>query len=94
MEDGNITEVYSRYLRRSEKLFGPLDVGQVAQHRGKLIQKLAYSEFVEKWNEFKKLETYLCHVMSTGATLNDDIYRKYLELSALVLENPKDFMTL
>ncbi len=94
MEDDNITEVYSHYLRKSERLFGPLGVGQVAQHRGKLIQKLSHAEFVEKWNEFKKLEIYLRHVMSSGATLNDDIYRKYLELSALVLENPKDFMTL
>ena len=94
MEDSNLTDVYSRYLRKSEKLFGGLDVGQVAQHRGKLIQKLSYDEFVEKWNEFKNLESYLCNVMSAGATLNDDIYKRYLELSALVLENPKDFMTL
>ena len=94
MEDSNLTDVYKHYIRRSEKLFGALDVGQPAHHRGRLIQKLGYEDFVEKWNEFKKLESYLCTVMSTGATLNDDLYRRYLELSALVLENPKDFMTL
>lgn len=94
MDENNLTDVYSRYLRKSEKLFGGLDVGQVAQHRGKLIQKLRYDEFVDKWNEYRNLEAYLRNVMSTGATLNDDIYKRYLELSALVLENPKDYMTL
>ena len=50
--------------------------------------------FVEKWKEFKGLDTYLCSVMSKGATLNDDIYRTYRSLSAQVLEKPKDYMTL
>lgn len=94
MEDSNFTDVYNHYLRKSEKLFGVLNVGQVARHRGKLIQKLSCEDFVEKWKEFKNLESYLRNVMSSGATLNDDIYRRYLELSALVLETPKDFMTL
>ena len=87
-------DIYKHYLARFEDLFGVVNVGDVAQHQGRLIQKLAQDDFAKKWKEYKQLDDYLCEVMSTGATLNDDIYRNYLELCALVLESPKDFMTL
>jgi hypothetical protein len=87
-------DIYAHYLSKFEDLFGPLNVGEVAQHQGRLIQKLSYDEFAKRWKEYKQLDDYLCEVMSTGATLNDDIYRNYLELTAQVLESPKDFMTL
>ena len=87
-------DIYNHYLSKFEDLFGTLKEGEVAQHQGRLIQKLGYEEFDKKWKEYKQLDEYLCEVMSSGATLNDDIYRNYLELCAQVLESPKDFMTL
>lgn len=94
MSDSSYDDVYQHYLSKFEKLFGQLDCGATVQYRGQLIQKLEYGDFVDKWKEFKGLDTYLCSVMSKGATLNDDIYRTYQSLSAQVLEKPKDYMTL
>ena len=94
MSETSYADIYRHYLTKFEKLFGELDFGEVGQHRGQLIQKLTYEEFVDKWKSFKQLDDYLCEVMSKGSTLNDDIYRNYLELSAHILENPKDYMTL
>jgi len=94
MSRDDFIDVYRRYLAKFEDLFGDLDYSEVAQHQGKLINKLRYDEFVVKWTEFKRIEEYLREVMSRGATLNDEINRNYLELSAFVLENPKDFVLL
>lgn len=94
MSRDDLIDVYRRYLAKFEDMFGDLDFGEVTQHQGKLIEKLHYAEFVEKWSEFKRIEEYLRDVMSKGATLNDEINRTYLELSAYVLETPKDFVLL
>ncbi|MCU0664569.1 MAG: hypothetical protein MUC50_19865 [Myxococcota bacterium] len=87
-------DVYRHYLVRFEENFGNLEFDEIVQHRGQLIQKLRYDEFVVKFSEFKKIEEYLREVMSKGATLNDEINRTYRELSYNVLETPKDFLAL
>ncbi len=94
MSRDDFIDIYRRYLGRFEEMFGDLDYNESVQHRGKLIQKLRYDEFVGKWTEFKRIEEYLREVMSKGATLNDEINRTYFELSAYVLETPKDFVLL
>jgi hypothetical protein len=92
MGNDEFIDIYRRYLAKFEKLFGELDFDETVQHRGKLVKKMRYDEFVTKWTEFKQIEDYLREVMSKGATLNDEVNRNYLELSASVLENPKDFV--
>jgi len=87
-------DVYTRYLSRFESLFDDMDFDSVVQHQGKLIKKLRYEEFVDKWTEFKQIEEYLREVMTKGATLNDEVNRNYAELAAHVLETPKDFILL
>ena len=94
MSKDDYIDVYRRYLSRFDDLFGEMEFDNVVQHRGNLIKKLRYDEFVTKWTEFKKIEDYLREVMTKGATLNDEVNRTYRELSASVLENPKDFMLL
>lgn len=94
MSKDDYIDVYRRYLTRFEDLFGEMEFDQVVQHRGNLIKKLRYDEFIDKWSEYKKIEDYLREVMTKGATLNDEVNRTYEELSANVLENPKDFMLL
>ena len=94
MSTEDYIDVYKRYLNRFEELFGEIDFDEVVQHRGKVIQKLRYDDFVAKWTEFKQIEDYLREVMSKGATLNDEVNRNYEKLSAAVLENPKDFLLL
>jgi hypothetical protein len=87
-------DIYKRYLTKFDELFGALSFEETVRYKGKLIRKLKYDEFVGKWNEFKKIENYLKEVMTKGATLNDEVNRTYAELSATVLENPKDFLLL
>lgn len=94
MSTTDYIDVYRRYLKKFDDLFGDLDFDEVVQNRGKLVQKLRYDEFVDKWTEYKRIEDYLREVMSKGATLNDEIHRTYQELSAHVLETPKDFLML
>jgi hypothetical protein len=87
-------DVYRHYLSKFEDLFGDAEFDSVVQHQGQLVKKLRYEEFIDKWTEFKQIEDYLREVMSKGATLNDEVNRTYAELSANVLETPKDFMLL
>ena len=84
--------VYRYYLDKFNHMFGSLDFEEVVQYRGMLIKKLRYDDFVAKWTEYKQIEDYLREVMSKGATLNDEVNRTYRDLSAHVLENPKDFI--
>ena len=84
--------VYKRYLKKFEDKFGEVDFEQPVQNQGKLIFKLKYDDFMTKWKELKSIESYLKETMTKGYTLNDEINRSYAELSATVLENPKDFM--
>ncbi len=94
MSNDEYIDIYRRYLMKFEEMFGDLEFHESVQHRGKLVQKLQYDKFVEKWTEYKKIEEFLKEVMSKGATLNDEVNRMYEELSAYVLETPKDFITL
>lgn len=94
MSKDDYLDVYRHYLSKFEQKFGESDFETVVQHQGKLIKKLRYEEFVAKWTEFKQIEDYLREVMTKGATLNDEVNRTYAELSASVLETPKDFMLL
>jgi hypothetical protein len=87
-------DVYRRYLAKFDQMFDEVDFDSVVQHQGKLIKKLRYEEFVDKWTEFKQIEDYLREVMTKGATLNDEVNRNYADLAAHVLETPKDFMLL
>jgi hypothetical protein len=90
----DLIDIYRRYLSKFDELFGALGFDETVRNKGKLIKKLKYDDFIIKWNEFKKIEAYLKEVMSKGATLNDEVNRTYAELSATVLENPKDFLLL
>jgi len=85
-------DVYRRYLKRFEEMFGEVAFDATVQHQGRLITKLRYDEFVAKYVEYKNLEDFLRDVMTRGATLSDDVNRMYRDLSAHVLETPKDFL--
>ena len=94
MTSSDFIDIYRRYLTSFQEIFGDLGYDDPVQYKGMLIQKLRYDEFVTKWTEYKNTEEYLRDVMSKGATLNDEINRTYRELSAYVLETPKDFVML
>jgi hypothetical protein len=94
MTNENYLDIYKRYLNKFETNFGEVDFDDTVQHRGRLVRKLRYDDFVDAWTEYRKIEDYLREVMTKGATLNDEVNRKYAELASAVLENPKDFMLL
>lgn len=94
MTTDDLLDVYKRYLKRFDAAFGEIEFDDTVQHQGRLIHKLRYDGFVVAWTEYRKLEDYLREVMTKGATLNDEVNRKYTALAGAVLENPKDFMLL
>jgi hypothetical protein len=94
MSRDGLLDVYKRYLKKFEQMFGETDFKETVRFQGRLIRKLKYDDFVAKWTEFKQIENFLKEVMTKGATLNDEVNRSYAELSATVLESPKDFMLL
>jgi hypothetical protein len=92
MDTNEYVEIYRRYLNKFEQMFGSLEFDQPVRNRGNLIVKLRFDQFVQKWTEYKETEKYLREVMSKGATINNEINRTYAELSAYVLEDPRDFV--
>jgi len=94
MTADHLLDLYKRYLKRFDTFFGEVEFDDTVQHQGRLIRKLRYDDFVAAWTEYRTIEDYLREVMTRGATLNDEVNRKYSELAGAVLENPKDFMLL
>ena len=86
-------DIYDNYLKVFEQKFGEMDVNQPVRNGGFLVKKLSYDDFIPKWRECKKWETFLRETMSNGYTLNDAVECEYEELCASVMENAKDFKT-
>ncbi len=93
MSTDDYLDVYRSYLAKFEKLFGDLDFSETVRYENRLIQKLRYEEFVQKWNEFKQLEGFIREMMTKGATLDDEVNRTYRDLASHVLQTAKDFLT-
>jgi hypothetical protein len=62
---------YRQYLQRYEDLFGPVDFGAYAKHKGRLIKKLRYDEFEQRWREFQEVDKAYSEIMARGDTIND-----------------------
>jgi hypothetical protein len=64
-------EQYRQYLQRYEDLFGPCDFGAYSKHKGRLIKKLRYDEFEQRWREFQEVDRAYTEIMARGDTIND-----------------------
>jgi hypothetical protein len=62
---------YRQYLQRYDDLLGPCEFGAYTKHKGRLIKKLRYDEFEQRWREFMEVEQAYSEIMARGDTIND-----------------------
>jgi hypothetical protein len=64
-------DAYRGYLERYEQSVGPSEFGTYAKHKGRLIKKLTYDEFEEKWKELGEMNQAYEQIVENGDTIND-----------------------
>ncbi len=80
---------FRTYLGRFEGVAGERDFGEFVKFHGRLVKKLTYDEFCEKWEEYVKMKTTYDETFQRGDTINDAIVRILKERSAeLILDPP------
>jgi hypothetical protein len=89
MAEEDYLDEYRGYLGRFEGVAGERDFGEFVKHRGRLVKKLTYDEFVARWTEYSKLKTAYDETFQRGDTINDAMVRILKERSAeLMLDLP------
>jgi len=82
-----MVEEYRSYLQRFEEQLGACDFGEYAKLRGRLIKKLRYDEFEQKYREFGEVTKAYGEILERGDTINDVLVKVLRERSdELVLE--------
>jgi hypothetical protein len=76
------------YLSRFESSSGQHDFGDFVKFRGRLVKKLNYDEFVERFEEFARLKTTYEEIFQRGDTINDAIVRVLRERAAELMLDP------
>jgi hypothetical protein len=76
---------YDAYLLRAERVMGEVPVGGYSKVKGRLVKKLSYEEFVERWESFSALRTSYEESMAEGDTVNDAVVQLLEEAAAELL---------
>ncbi len=76
---------YDAYLLRAEQQLGDVSVGGYAKVRGRLVKKLSFEEFVERWEHFRELHEQYDESMAQGDTVNDAVVQLLEEAAAELL---------
>jgi hypothetical protein len=64
-------DAYRSYLERFDERLGPVEFGTYAKHNGRLIKKLTFDEFEEKWKELAEVTQAYDAIVENGDTIND-----------------------
>jgi len=86
-EEDHLDE-YRAYLGRFEGIAGERDFGEFVKFHGRLVKKLTYDEFVQRWQEFSKLKAAYEETYQRGDTINDAVVRILKERSAELIFDP------
>jgi hypothetical protein len=62
---------YRQYLDRFETAIGVCEFGTYIKHKGRLIKKLSFDEFEEKWLELTEVARAYDAILAHGDTIND-----------------------
>jgi hypothetical protein len=79
------TDPYLAYLGRWDELVGAVPVGQYGKWNGKMVRKLAPAEFLNKLDEYQKLNTHYHQCLERGDTLNDAMVKLLSERAGELL---------
>jgi hypothetical protein len=67
----DLVEEYRLYLERFDEKLGACEFGAYAKYQNRLIKKLRYDEFENKWLEFGEAEKAYMEILDRGDTIND-----------------------
>ena len=76
---------FRQYLARVQTELGNLEEGQYGKYGGRLIQRLGYSDFVGKWEQYSELRTAYLDTLNQGGTVNDAVVQMVDEHAAELL---------
>ncbi len=89
MDEPDHVSVFRDYLGRFESAAGERNFGEFVKFRGRLVKKLTYDEFMERWNEFARLRAAYEEIFERGDTINDAMVRVMRERAAeLMVDAP------
>ena len=76
---------YREYLARANAELGSVETGQYAKWGGKLVRKLDYAEFAERYGQYLEIHSTYDDILRRGDTVNDAIVQLLDEAAAELL---------
>ena len=76
---------YRAYLSRVEQRVGSLKIGAYTKYRGRLIKKLSFDEFADRYERYRKANSAFARMLAKGDTVNDSIVQIIDEHAAELL---------
>ena len=84
-DERRYVEEFKAYVQRFDAEVGAKDFGEYGTWDGKLVKKLRYDEFVEKWKEYTKLDALYKGILERGDTVNDVVLKTLRDRAAELL---------
>lgn len=78
-------EEFKTYVQRFDTEVGAKEFGEFGTWNRKLVKKLKYDEFVEKYREYKKLDELYTGILERGDTVNDVVLKTLSDCAAELL---------
>jgi hypothetical protein len=78
---GDFVTEYSAYLARFEQMVGTAEFGAYVKHHGRLVKKLRYDEFEQRWTEYQNAVEAYTGILERGDTINDIVVKLVRERS-------------
>jgi len=88
MEPADRLTDFKEYLGRFDGQTGQHEFGEFVKYRGRLVKKLTYDEFVQRWDEYLRLKSTYEEIFQRGDTINDAIVRVLRERAAELMVDP------
>ena len=88
MAEKDHLEDFRAYLGRFEGAAGEHDFGDFVKFHGRLVKKLTYDEFVQRWEEYLRLKNTYEEIFQRGDTINDAMVRVLKERAAELMLDP------
>jgi len=76
---------FQAYLMRAEAFPGLKEPGQYAKYHGRLVKRLDYREFEERWIRYARLRSDYENSIEQGDTINDALVQIIDEYAAELL---------
>ncbi|HTM23155.1 MAG TPA: hypothetical protein VL172_21690 [Kofleriaceae bacterium] len=86
--EDEILREYREYLERFDAAAPGIEFGAFHKHKGRLIKKLSYDEFVGVYNEYSQIARAYIDSMDRGDTINDVVVKIVRDKAIELLKTP------